>query len=225
MRYCASGNSIFLKAEFENLIEASNLVCGESSRKSPALTTSEPTNVSISINFTRLPCLTSVGCAGSTEEDSDHVIALSDRSTLVAGSAGDGIYNGYDGVSSALEYTDLGNTADLRSSLTQILFTDPGYPSIGDSFDINVDFTLDTTTNVSVSFLAGSGSAGGFQGLDRTAAIDFVFLSEGDPGEQYQINSLTFTSDALSAVPIPAALWLFGSGLLGLIGVARKEAA
>jgi len=28
-----------------------------------------------------------------------------------------------------------------------------------------------------------------------------------------------------SAVPVPAAVWLFGSGLLGLIGVARKKAA
>ena len=26
-------------------------------------------------------------------------------------------------------------------------------------------------------------------------------------------------------VPVPAAVWLFGSGLLGLIGVARKKAA
>jgi hypothetical protein len=29
----------------------------------------------------------------------------------------------------------------------------------------------------------------------------------------------------MSAVPIPAAFWLFGSGLLGLIGVARRRAA
>jgi len=28
-----------------------------------------------------------------------------------------------------------------------------------------------------------------------------------------------------SAVPLPPALWLFGSGLLGLIGVARMKAA
>lgn len=28
-----------------------------------------------------------------------------------------------------------------------------------------------------------------------------------------------------SAVPVPAAAWLFGSGLLGLIGVARRKAA
>jgi len=32
-------------------------------------------------------------------------------------------------------------------------------------------------------------------------------------------------SGDVSAVPIPAALWLFGSGLIGLIGVARKKKA
>jgi hypothetical protein len=26
-----------------------------------------------------------------------------------------------------------------------------------------------------------------------------------------------------SAVPVPAAVWLFGSGLVGLIGVARRR--
>ncbi len=36
-------------------------------------------------------------------------------------------------------------------------------------------------------------------------------------------NSLHVT--AVSAVPIPAAAWLFGSGLLGLIGVARRNKA
>lgn len=38
----------------------------------------------------------------------------------------------------------------------------------------------------------------------------------------------SFTSESgvfLSAIPVPPALWLFGSGLLGLIGVARKKAA
>jgi hypothetical protein len=28
---------------------------------------------------------------------------------------------------------------------------------------------------------------------------------------------------AASAVPIPGALWLFGSGLLGLIGISRRK--
>jgi hypothetical protein len=29
----------------------------------------------------------------------------------------------------------------------------------------------------------------------------------------------------VSAVPVPAAAWLFGSGLLGLVGVARRRRA
>jgi len=32
-------------------------------------------------------------------------------------------------------------------------------------------------------------------------------------------------SGTLTAIPIPPAIWLLGSGLLGLIGVARKKAA
>ena len=31
--------------------------------------------------------------------------------------------------------------------------------------------------------------------------------------------------DSISAVPVPAAVWLFGSGLLGLIGIARRKKA
>lgn len=41
-----------------------------------------------------------------------------------------------------------------------------------------------------------------------------------DPANQLvQINNIS-----VSAVPVPAAVWLFGSGLLGLIGMARRKA-
>ena len=33
----------------------------------------------------------------------------------------------------------------------------------------------------------------------------------------------TYTAAPISSVPVPAAIWLFGSGLLGLIGVARRK--
>jgi len=35
----------------------------------------------------------------------------------------------------------------------------------------------------------------------------------------------TWESIQITAVPVPAAVWLFGSGLLGLIAIARKKAA
>lgn len=38
------------------------------------------------------------------------------------------------------------------------------------------------------------------------------------------ITSGYFGGGTLAAVPVPAALWLFGSGLLGVVGVARRKA-
>lgn len=58
-------------------------------------------------------------------------------------------------------------------------------------------------------------------------AWDFGF----DTGGQYTLNKsgLLFAwaaqSGDVSAVPVPAAVWLFGSGLLGLVGVARRKSA
>jgi len=36
-------------------------------------------------------------------------------------------------------------------------------------------------------------------------------------------NGTTNSAIAVSAVPVPAAIWLFGSGLLGLVGIARRK--
>jgi len=46
-------------------------------------------------------------------------------------------------------------------------------------------------------------------------------------GEDYTLTggSVTATGGSVTAVPVPAAVWLFGSGLLGLVGVARRKKA
>ena len=82
---------------------------------------------------------------------------------------------------------------------------------------------------------------GGCMGVDPSGALPLVLdtatnLLDYTPGQQgiggsplrdgpftgsnfnFEITSLTVTS-----VPVPAAVWLFGSGLLGLIGVARRK--
>lgn len=180
-----------------------------------SLSTTNPTTISVSINLTRLACVMSAGCAGG-EADFDPQFALGDGTNLVGGSASDGL----GGAGTALEFSDRGDSAGLTSS--QVIFTNAGYPVIGFSFDVNLDFILDTTTTMDLSFLGGQGTAV-VQKLFRAAPIDFVLLKEGDPGEQYQINSLTITSDAF--VPLPPALYLFGSSLLGLNGIARMKTA
>lgn len=59
-----------------------------------------------------------------------------------------------------------------------------------------------------------------FQGIYH---IDFTGNSYNFAGTNMPVlDNLTFTS---SPVPVPAAAWLLGSGLLGLMGVARRKAA
>ena len=61
---------------------------------------------------------------------------------------------------------------------------------------------------------------------------DAWIFNMGNGGYQYYRNKNNFTSIGwavqsgdVSAVPVPAAVWLFGSGLLGLIGVTRRKNA
>ena len=59
-------------------------------------------------------------------------------------------------------------------------------------------------------------------------SVRFDYLGGGTPGSQYFeiVDSFTFDlldSGQTSPVPVPAAVWLFGSGLIGLIGVARRK--
>ena len=63
--------------------------------------------------------------------------------------------------------------------------------------------------------------------------LDFYYYQTGgfspDPIVTKAAGSWSFDGTNLnygvSAVPVPAAVWLFGSGLLGLVGVARRKAA
>lgn len=68
---------------------------------------------------------------------------------------------------------------------------------------------LASTTYDSAFPLAGDGIAGTPTPDGPTVSFNYVF----------DVTSLTVTS----VVPIPAALWLFGAGALGLFGVARRR--
>lgn len=48
-----------------------------------------------------------------------------------------------------------------------------------------------------------------------------VFFDSNGIGANYEITSVS----SVTTVPVPAAAWLFGSGLLGLIGIARRKKA
>jgi hypothetical protein len=58
--------------------------------------------------------------------------------------------------------------------------------------------------------------------LPANAALIFAIDNYTTDELSFSISG-TFDSGAQSAVPLPATVWLFGSGLLGLIGMARRK--
>ena len=80
-------------------------------------------------------------------------------------------------------------------------------------------------------------SNGIFDGISYVAAVDPTipeFLSNGLVGGPFDVSGTDYTGyvdgtwqvdsySDVSAVPVPAAIWLFGSGLIGLAGIGRRK--
>lgn len=124
----------------------------------------------------------------------------------------------------------------------------------GSSLSFEIAASADLSNGLQVSELVGSDSVFVFDGREvdtgRYHPALFQLNSDGtgsirnsnnfggvnpssnqvvdvDFGEEY-ITDLTFDPSQLTiaaAVPVPAAVWLFGSGLLGLVGMARRKKA
>jgi hypothetical protein len=67
------------------------------------------------------------------------------------------------------------------------------------------------------TFNIGSDVGGG-------VTLQFTVICGGAPTctSDYSWDNVSITAD-IAAVPVPAAVWLFGSGLVGLVGVARRR--
>jgi len=63
--------------------------------------------------------------------------------------------------------------------------------------------------------IASGSTVGGFFFTTEELASPFIAID---------INgNIVGSGEAINAVPVPAAIWLFGSGLLGLVGIARRK--
>ena len=87
---------------------------------------------------------------------------------------------------------------------------DASLPSLDGSLDFTIVMTSPLTNNGgTIDVLIA------LEGLCQNAACDALST----------IRNTEFLTGSVTAVPIPTALYLFGSGLLGLIGIARRTQA
>jgi hypothetical protein len=129
----------------------------------------------------------------------------------------------------AVEIPELGLTASGSNSPIQISsfndvddFSDQFFADKDGVDNFSSDVGLPTPVSFFVSFIGNSSMLADDQlptsNLDwNFAGLSFSFLASD--GSERQV-SMSFTP---ASVPVPAAVWLFGSGLLGLIGVVKRN--
>jgi hypothetical protein len=93
--------------------------------------------------------------------------------------------------------------------------------------DVSSFLTGVTTADFEIAVLTFSAVGPGVSALDLSVGTyplgsDIVW-ADGDGYEPPSQPVFVDGSVTVSAVPVPAAVWLFGSGLLGLVGVARRR--
>jgi hypothetical protein len=83
-------------------------------------------------------------------------------------------------------------------------------------FTFSMDSVTITTQNPSYLVLSGSGTISG-NGFNPTPGT-WEFS-----GQTASNITFSWSSSNVTVVPVPAAVWLFGSGLLGLVAVGRRK--
>lgn len=89
---------------------------------------------------------------------------------------------------------------------------------------------VDTATNVAYDYVPNTGGTiggspmqdGPFQGNSANFDVLTLTFTSQDPGGSIA-PFCEFNIGCPPEIPVPAAVWLFGSGLLGLVGVARRK--
>ena len=110
---------------------------------------------------------------------------------------------------------------DFSQTITKITLNmgNSEHPAFADSY---FEYSLDSGTNWSTAKTNGSGLVT-LTLLGGTNQIEFR-AAGNDVTDNFYIRSADILTPP-SAIPVPAAVWLFGSGLLGLAGLARRKKA
>lgn len=122
----------------------------------------------------------------------------------------------------------VGGAASYDSFTPSVYFTDlianafdAGFGTANSAGDLEVHFidflklpNMDVVQTIGTIIVNLDAPGQGTIDLSVNTLYDFPDVTNG---------AITLENAIVNAVPVPAAVWLFGSGLIGLIGVARRK--
>jgi len=165
-----------------------------------------------------------------------------DEKIIIFQGAGEGIWlNG----PANLVYTYIGKEAGSTNASRTSLASDPFFKTdettFGATFETSassagyLDFIfegLGTCCVTKGTFTNGTGNSGDNMGLSLAVALINPLTSDPSPSTLYLMlgdgfgdtdyDDMVVKVEAFSAVPVPAAIWLFGTALIGFVGLSRR---
>ena len=109
-----------------------------------------------------------------------------------------------------------GGIQDCGTTSDGICVTTPPPPNVGE----DIGGVYNNGTGVAIITCAVDCAVGDTYTLDYDAVVP-----QADPSNFGGVSYTLHLEGTVGAVPVPAAVWLFGSGLLGLVGIARRRKA
>jgi hypothetical protein len=121
----------------------------------------------------------------------------------------------YDDVTNLLNWDITYSAGSMVGTPTVSHFHGPA--PVGSNAGVQVDIVANSGGSIA-SPMIGSATITNAQEADLLAGLWYINIhSTAFPGGEIR--------GQVNVVPIPAAVWLFGSGLIGLIGIARRKKA
>jgi hypothetical protein len=151
--------------------------------------------------------------------------ASPDNALKIAYSQINNVNSGVTWAVSTVGFTGIGVSFDIyRNTTTTPRYYTVSYSTDGGSTWLSAASQIDLTTTMSGWHNALTFDLSSFSGVSNNANFVFRLFEDGQPGSSFTtaytyIDYVTFTG---APVPIPAAAWLLGSGLLGLVAIRRR---
>lgn len=122
-----------------------------------------------------------------------------------------------------------GNALVIGENGGHVVFTDNENGSWNaEVFDVTNTSGGSITLSNNPNFVLGMDWGAGYFGDTNSTLISspdtYLIVFDGVDGPERPISGNTLAVDLAPIIPVPAAVWLFGSGLLGLVAMMRRRA-